>query len=117
METEPLSSPEDEEKPGAVRVNVDPGICGFMCSVSAWKEGSGVEFRIRSQCGQIKSLAHGLGPVDMKDLFVPLTKSPFFLGAEKAGCHLACPVPSALVKTAEVVLGLALPKEVRVRFL
>jgi hypothetical protein len=105
------------ERPESVRVMVDPGICGFGCTILAWKEGKEVTFDIQSECGQIKKLAADLGPVQMKDLFVPLTKSPFFLCAEKSKCHLACPIPSALVKTAEVVLGLALRKEVSIRFL
>ena len=105
------------ERPESVRVMVDPGICGFICSILAWKEGKEVKFDIQSECGQIKKLAADLGPVQMKDLFVPLTKSPFFLCAEKSRCHLACPIPSAMVKTAEVVLGLALRKEVSIRFL
>lgn len=101
----------------SVRVTVEPGICGLVCEICARKEGKQVRFDIRSECGQIKKLASALGPVQMKDLFVPLTNSPIFLCAEKARCHLACPLPSALVKTAEVVLGLALPKEVIIRFL
>jgi len=100
-----------------VRVKVDPGICGFVCSISAWKEGTQVEFDIQSDCDQIKKVGLCLGRIKIKDLFVPLTKSPFFLSAEKSKCHLACPIPSSLVKTAEVVLGLALPKEVTIRFL
>jgi len=101
----------------SVHVTVDPGICGFTCSIGGQKEGRQVTFDIQSECDQIKKLAVDLGPVTMKDLFVPLSKSPFFLSAEKSKCHLACPIPSALVKTAEVVLGLALPKEVTIRFL
>jgi len=106
-----------EDKSEVVRVTVDPGICGFVCSISAWKEGTLVEFDIRSDCDQIKKLGLCLGPIKMKDLFPALTKSPFFLSAEKSKCHLACPIPSSLVKTAEVVLGLALPKQVMIRFL
>jgi len=96
---------------------VDPGICGFTCSVRAWKEGQTVMFEIQSECGQIKKLASTLDPITLRDLFVPLTRSPLFLSAEAAKCHLACPVPSSLIKAAEVVLGLALPKEVTIRFL
>jgi len=98
-------------------VTVDPGICGFVCAIRGWKEGGRVRFDIRSECEQIQELALALGPVTIKDLFLPLTRSPFFLCAEKSKCHLACPVPSSLVKTAEVVLGLALPREVMIRFL
>ena len=118
MNTEDGNTPRNgEKKPETINVTVDPGICGFVCFISAWKEGTQVEFNIQSECDQIKKLAAHLGPVMMKDLFIPLTKSPFFLSAEKSKCHLACPIPSSLVKTAEVVLGLALPKEVTIRFL
>ncbi|MCF8144518.1 MAG: hypothetical protein K9N21_11425 [Deltaproteobacteria bacterium] len=103
--------------PETVQVIVDPGICGFGCTINGWKKGKQVSFDIRSECGQIKKLTADLRPVQMKDLFVPLTKSPFFLCAEKSRCHLACPIPSALVKTAEVVLGLALPRDATIRFL
>jgi len=117
VNTEDGNTPRNGEiRPETINVTVDPGICGFVCSISAWKEGTQVEFDIQSECDQIKNLAMRLGPVKMKDLFAPLTKSPFFLSAEKSKCHLACPIPSSLVKTAEVVLGLALPKEVTIRF-
>jgi len=103
--------------PSDVRMMLDPGICGFICSIRAWKEGKTVRFDMQSECGQIQKLAEELDPITLKDLFVPLTKSPFFLCAEKSRCHLACPIPSALVKTAEVVLGLALPRDATIRFL
>jgi len=103
--------------PEGVRVAVDPGICGFVCSIRAWKEGKTVCFDIRSECGQIKKLAEALDPITLKELFVPLTQCPIFRLAEASRCHLACPVPSSLVKTAEVVLGLALPRDATIRFL
>ena len=106
-----------EDKPEVVRVTADPGICGFICSISAWKDGGQVRFNIQSDCEQIKKLAMHLGPISMKELFVSLTKSPVFLSAEKSACHLACPIPSSLIKAAEVALGLALPKEATIRFL
>ena len=110
----------DSESKGeskSVHVSVDPGICGFVCDIRGWKEGDRVRFDIQSECKQIQKLSAALGPIRMKDLFVPLTRSPVFLSAENSRCHLACPLPSALVKTAEVVLGLALPREVMIRFL
>ena len=106
-----------EKRPETINMTVDPGICGFVCSISAWKAGTQVEFDIQSDCDQIKKLAMHLGPVKMKDLFSPLTKSPVLLSAEKSKCHLACPIPSSLIKAAEVALGLALPREVTIRFL
>lgn len=45
-------------------------------------------------------------------LKIRFTKKFIFLAAQKAGCHLSRPVPVAIVKASEVVLGLALPKDV-----
>ena len=117
MTTEPVNASQRGDEPETVRVIADPGICGFTCSIRAWKEGPQVKFDIQSECEQIKNLAIRLGTVEIEDLFTPFTMSTFFLSAEKSKCHLACPIPSSLVKTAEVVLGLALPKEVAIRFL
>lgn len=100
----------------SIRVYVDPGICGFVCSIDAWKEENMLHFHIQSDCKQIQKLSSEIGPMQMKDFFVPLTKNSIFLGAEKAKCHLACPIPTALIKCAEVVLALALPKDVRIQF-
>jgi len=105
-----------ENRSEEVRVTVDPGICGFVCRIRGQKDGKQVSFDIASECKQIQKLALELGTVHMKDLFVPLTRSPIFLIAEKTRCHLACPIPSSLVKAAEVVLGLALPKDASLRF-
>lgn len=103
--------------PQIVRLAVDPGICGFTCTITAWKEGKAVRFDMVSECGQIQRLAQALGPVSLKDLFVPLARCPIFQCAEASKCHLACPVPSSLIKAAEVALGLALPKNATIRFL
>ena len=97
-------------------MTVDPGICGFQCSITARKAGRGAELEIRSDCAQITHLASNLKALSLKDLFVPYGRNPLFSCAENAGCHNACPVPAAVVKAAEVALGLALPKDVSIRF-
>ncbi len=110
----------DKENKGGtepVRVEVDPGICGFQCGIEAFGDGSNVKLVIQSDCEQIKKLGTLLESISLKDLFVPLSKSPIFISAETSRCHLACPVPWAVVKAAEVALGLALPKEAALRFL
>lgn len=105
------------EKKEAVRLEVDPGICAFTCLINACKDGKHtVRFEIQSGCDQIQNLARDLGKLGMKDLFLPLSRNPIFQSAEKSQCHLACPIPCALVKAAEVALGLALPKKVRITF-
>jgi hypothetical protein len=104
-------------KAGEAHVAVDPGVCGFTCMIHAYKAGKTlVKFEIQSDCDQIKKLAGGLGEIGLKDLFLPMSKSPIFLRAEKSQCHLACTIPCSLVKAAEVALGLALPKRVMIKF-
>ena len=105
------------EKEEAVHLEVDPGVCSFTCSIRAFKDQKHtVRFEIQSDCEQIQNLAGELGKVGMKDLFLPLSRNPIFLSAEKSQCHLACPIPCSLVKAAEVALGLALPKKVIIKF-
>jgi Family of unknown function (DUF6951) len=105
------------KKEDAVRLEVDPGICAFTCLIYAFKdEKYTVRFGIQSDCDQIQNLARNLGKISMKDLFLPLSRNPIFLSAEKSKCHLACPIPCSIVKAAEVAMGLALPKRVTITF-
>ena len=107
-----------EEKDQAVSVDVDTGICGFPCRIKVWKTGKravGLEIT-GTDCRMINQFAITIDEITMKQLFLPLTKNPIFIAAEKACCHNACPVPSAVVKAVEVALGLALKKDVTFRF-
>jgi hypothetical protein len=107
----------EDEEGRVVRVDVDPGICGFICSIRAVKRGKGsVEISIQSDCDQIDKLADRLSVISIKELFLPLSQSPVFQTAEYSKCHSSCPIPSSVIKTAEVALGLASPKDVTLRF-
>jgi len=101
-----------------VCITVDTGICGFPCQVKAWKKDkriAGLDIS-GSECKMIQKLSAALSELSINDLFLPLTKNPIFIHAERAACHLACPVPVAVAKAAEVALGLAVAKEVTLRF-
>jgi len=102
-----------------VVINVNPGICGFDCRVKAQQSGKRIA-RVQitgSDCTMIQNLADHLNDISLTDLFTPLTKNPIFIGAQQAGCHLACPVPVAVVKACEVALELAVPKDANINFL
>ena len=105
-----------DDASNGVTVRVDPGICGFTCTIKAKREGREVSLDIQSACEQIQKLAPCLGRLSMKGLFLPHTKNPVFMCAERVRCHAACPIPMSVVKAAEVVLGLALPKDATVTF-
>jgi len=99
-------------------VTVDPGICGLPCVIKARKAGAReVSLEISgSDCEQIKRLAERLATLSIKELFSPLGRNPVYVAAEKAGCHLSCAIPVAIIKAAEVAMELALPKEVHIKF-
>jgi hypothetical protein len=97
---------------------VAPGICGFTCRIKARKiDRRAVAIDITdTECKQIQRLAKGLTDMSMKALFMPMTRNPVYIAAEKSGCHPSCAVPAAVLKTVEVALGMALAQDVRFRF-
>lgn len=101
-----------------VCVMVNPGICGFPCVIKAAKiDSRNVELEISgSDCGQIKQLSARLTRILLKDVLAPISRNPVYTLTEKSGCHLSCPVPVAVIKAAEAAFGLALPREVQIRF-
>lgn len=102
-----------------VFLKVAPGICGMECGIKAVSlEKKNVNIEItESDCTMIQQVNQNINNISLHDLFTPLTKNPIFIAAEEAGCHLACPVPVAVVKACEVILGLALPKDVGIYFI
>jgi hypothetical protein len=99
-------------------MTVAPGVCGFTCLIRGKKIGKRrVAIRIEnSECGQIKHLSGQLDALTLKELFMPLTRNPVYTAAEKSGCHASCAIPSAVLKTVEVAMGMAVAKEVIFRF-
>jgi hypothetical protein len=97
-----------------VHVEVDPGVCGFCCRITAVPKAKHV-VRLRvidSDCEHIQGLNALIGEMGIRDLFLPFCRNPVMIAAEKAGCHAACPVPTALIKAAEAAMGMAIPKSV-----
>ena len=97
---------------------VTPGICGFTCKVQArMGEGKSVSILItQSECKQIQRLAESLTEMGLRELFMPVTRNPVFVLAQKACCHPSCPVPLAVLKAVEVAMEMALPRDVEIRF-
>ena len=101
-----------------VHLRVDPGICGFPCTVSAQKlRGRVVELSIEgSDCRQTQRLSELISRMEVRDILRPAIVNPIFVSAEKARCCSSCPVPTALIKVAEVALGLALERDIIMHF-
>lgn len=69
-----------------------------------------------SECKQIQRLSKHLTEMSLRELFLPMTRNPVYIAAEKSGCHPSCAIPLAVLKAVEVALGVALPREVRIKF-
>jgi len=99
------------------KMAIDPGICGFQSEVEVKKkERRKVGVNIYSECPQLVQLNEMLDSLDLRDIFMPPIRNIVFTLSEKAGCHASCPVPLAVLKCAEVELGLALPRDVMMSF-
>ena len=99
-------------------VSVEAGICGFTCFIRTRRIAKHtVSIRLsRSECGQIQRLAERLTQMTLTELFTPVTRNPAYVNAQKSGCHSSCVVPAAVLKAVEVAMGMALPKDVVLRF-
>jgi hypothetical protein len=96
---------------------VEPGICGFKTEVEVKRENSQkARVAIKTECSQVMELNEMLHSLDLKDIFIPPRKNIVFALSEKAGCHASCPIPFAILKCAEIEMGLALPREVLITF-
>ena len=99
-------------------MTVDPGVCGFTCLIRAHQvEERSVAIEItESECQQIKNMAGRLETISLQELFMPLTRNPVYRAAQESGCHASCVIPSAVLKTVEVAMGMALARPVRFSF-
>ena len=97
---------------------VNSGVCGFTCRIRAWKIDKttvGLEVS-ESECQQIQAFSEQLSQLSLKEIFMPITRNPVYLAAEQSKCHPSCPIPAAVLKTAEVALEMALARDATIRF-
>jgi hypothetical protein len=106
------------ESKNDARIAVDPGVCGFTCVIRVKqldKRLVAIEIA-ESECEQIKKLDGRLETISLRELFTPLTQNPVYKAAQACGCHASCAIPSAVLKAAEVAMGMALARPVRFSF-
>ena len=97
---------------------VDAGVCGFTCRIKARKidkKTVGLEIS-ESECQQIQDFTELLSQLSLNEIFIPITRNPVYLAAEKSGCHPSCPIPAAVLKAAEVAMEMALERDASIRF-
>lgn len=99
-------------------LDVKAGICGFSARVHAvTHEKQSVAIRIESDCENVATFSKNLNQLTIKDIFRhPFNENAIYQQAGQCSLHPACPVPCGVIKAAEVALGLALKKDVILKF-
>lgn len=95
-------------------VEVAPGICGLKTLLELTTDDlQMVKVEIQSDCPHIMAMGEELLELDgYVECFAKYSESAIYKAAEKHCKHLACPVPTAIIKGMEIACGLALPKDV-----
>ncbi|MEI7884377.1 MAG: hypothetical protein WCI30_03405 [Clostridia bacterium] len=100
-----------------VKVEVNPGACGFIANLTITADAKQqVKIDIESNCTQVLAMEAELQELNgYKECFAKHSTSTVYQVAEKHLRHLACPVPTAIIKGMEVACGLNVAKEVGIK--
>ena len=103
------------------RLKVSAGACGFQTIIKAEKDGKYcVRIVLTSDCESVEELSVVLernGTFQLKEIMAKGDeKNPIFRASSDVLPHSACPVRIAIIKAAEVELGLAVPRPVCMEF-
>jgi hypothetical protein len=99
------------------KVIVNAGNCGFSVTITVEKgEDKKVRVSLDTECEMVTEMLEDISLLDMRALFSKHFANPVYRSADKYLKHAACPVPCAILKAAEVELGLCLPEDVTIRF-
>jgi hypothetical protein len=100
------------------KVLVHPGICGFDAFLEAKASENVVKLQIKSECEDVSEISRVMPEVSLHEA-INTKGFPNKIYEEAARCtrHLTCPIPCAIMKAIEVELGLALKKNVEIKFI
>ena len=100
------------------KVIVNSGACGFTVTVRAEKgKDKKVQISLDTACEMVQKMLADIATVDQRVTLVGFRDNPIYLSAAKHLKHVACPVPSAILKAIETEAGLNVPKDARIEFI
>lgn len=101
-----------------MKLKVNAGVCGFITHIEAVSEDmQNVVFIIESDCPNIQRLRESFTETDAFDELKSKFEGVIHTASKEAKlCTAGCPVPTALHKAAQVVAGLALPRNASIEF-
>ena len=100
-----------------VTVTVDAGVCRFKTVIIATMDDEmNIVYKVKSECPAVREMAKSMKPVPLFEaMAMPFAENVIYKDYGAKLQHVACPVPCALVKTAEVTGDMALKKEVSIK--
>jgi hypothetical protein len=99
------------------KVIVNSGACGFTVTITAEKgKDKKVLIILDTACEMVQKMREDISTVDRMVALVGFRENPVYQSAAKHLKHVACPVPSAILKAIETEAGMNVPKDARIEF-
>jgi hypothetical protein len=99
------------------KIQIQPGACGMPVTVEVKKKDKKTfSVTITSECKMAEKLGAEIPELTLMDAFKRVLDNPVYTKGATCLKHVACPVPSGILKALEVEAGLAVPKDVSIIF-
>jgi tRNA U34 2-thiouridine synthase MnmA/TrmU len=99
------------------KIRIQPGACGMLVTVEVKKKDKKTfTLTITSECKMAEKLGAELPELNFMDAFKRVLDNPVYTKGATCLKHVACPVPSGILKALEVEAGLAVPRDVSIVF-
>jgi hypothetical protein len=98
-------------------VVVNSGACGFTVTIQADKgKDKKVLISLDTACEMVQKMLADIATVDHRVTLIGFRDNPVYQSAAKHLKHVACPVPSAILKAIETEAGMNVPMDARIEF-
>lgn len=99
------------------KVVVNSGACGFTVTITAEKgKDKKIAISLDTDCEMVQKMLADIALVDHRVTLTGFRDNPVYLSAAKHLKHVACPVPSAILKAIEVEAGLNVSRDATIVF-
>jgi hypothetical protein len=100
------------------KVVVNSGACGFTVTITAEKgKEKKIVVALDTACEMVQKMLADIALVDQRVALTGFRDNPVYLSAAKHLKHVACPVPSAILKAIETEAGLNVPRDATIVFI
>jgi chitinase len=99
------------------KIRIQPGACGMLITAEVKKKDKKTfTLTMTSECEMVKKLGAELPELNFMDAFKRVLDNPVYTKGAICLKHVACPVPTGILKALEVEAGLAVPRDVSIVF-